>query len=112
VTNIREFAAGQQEQRGAITVERYATPADQAPAFNYNHDGFWRFSIPVTDRFDGQPIWIRLHANAITNYGDDSTILEYVAAELLAIAREFGQDAALPDGRKLADIKAQDLYTS
>jgi hypothetical protein len=111
MANIRDFNPGTSEERGVITVSRYSDPADQAPAFNYNHDGFWRFSIPVAHQIDGKPIWIRLHADAINTHGQDGAILDVAAAELLAIARaNAAPDATLPDGRKVTDLKPADLY--
>jgi len=106
MTNIRDFTPGTQEQRGAITAHRYPDPDPGAP-LNCDHDGFWRFSITVAD---ADEVWIRLHGDAVRNYGEDDRILSVVATELLQMAGASHPDGVLSDGRALSELKPGDLY--
>jgi hypothetical protein len=113
MTNIRDFEPGAQEQRGAITASRYSASAESAPAFNYDHDAHWRFGIGMaaTDASPADEVWIRLHGNAVAAYGEDDAILSVVAAELLQMALSEDPAATLSDGRKVAGLKPEDLWT-
>jgi hypothetical protein len=110
MANIRDFQPGVSEQRGAITVQRFADPMLQ---FSYDHDEFWRFGIDLAATDASKPaeeVWLRLHRNAIEFYGDDATILSAAAIELQRMAIAIEPAATLPDGRVLAGLKPEDLY--
>lgn len=114
MTHIRDFEPGRTEQRGHITVTRYADNFTDTTALHHDHDEFWRFSIKLTplDQHDDAESWIRLYHVAITNYGDDTTILAIVATELHRMALDADPDAALTDGRRLADLTPDALYAT
>ena len=106
MTDIRDFTPGASEQRGAITVQRYAD-AGPRPVGDYDHDEFWRFGVQLAPE-DGEPleVWLRLHAVAVQAGTDDTALLAVVAAELLAMTHP---GAVLADGRKVAGLKPEDL---
>lgn len=106
--NIRDFTPGTQEQRGAITVLRYPDPVATA-AVRHDNDEHWRFGVQPAA--PAEEVWIRLSAPAVQAYREDDTILRVVVTELLQMAANSCPDAVLADGRKLADLKPEDLYS-
>lgn len=112
MTDIRDFTPGTQEQRGAITVLRYPDPIATAEV-PHDNDGNWRFGIQpaATPEADApEEIWLRLTGAAVDIYAEDGKILDVVATELLQMAANSAPGAVLADGRRLAELKPEDLY--